>query len=53
MENNSQFRTFIYKDGDSKASSIITQIINEGWQISCITPTGSVRITSFQKNTNN
>lgn len=46
---NNAYRTFIYKIGDIEADSKIQTILGEGWKISTITPNGSVRITTFNK----
>ena len=39
--------TYISKAGDSVAAKKIEQIVKEGWKISCVTPNGSVMITTF------
>lgn len=47
--NTEEIRTFIYKVGDEEADKQIKGIINEGWSISCETPNGTIRITTFSR----
>ena len=42
-------RTFIYKIGDIEADSKIESILGEGWRLSAVTPNGTVRIATFNK----
>ncbi len=42
-------RTFIYKIGDIEADSKIQSILGEGWRLSTVTPNGTVRIATFDK----
>lgn len=52
METNS-VRTFISKIGDVQADLQIQAILSQGWKIAAVTPNGSVRITTFNKNLEN
>lgn len=42
-------RTFIYKIGDIEADSKIKMILGEGWRLSTVTPNGTVRIATFNR----
>lgn len=42
-------RTYINKVGDKVADRQIKEILNEGWKIGCVTPNGTVTITTFYK----
>ncbi|MDE7292427.1 MAG: hypothetical protein K2N58_10340 [Treponemataceae bacterium] len=42
-------RTFIYKIGDIEADSKIESILGEGWRLSTVTPNGTVRIATFDR----
>ncbi|MCR5613096.1 hypothetical protein [Treponema sp.] len=44
-----QVRTYINKVGDREADRQIEQIVREGWKISCVTPNGTITITTFCK----
>ncbi len=46
---NSAFRTFIYKTGDIEADLKIQTILGEGWRLSAVTPNGTVRIATFNR----
>jgi len=45
----STLRTFIYKIGDVEADSKIKSILGEGWRLSAVTPNGTVRIATFDR----
>ena len=45
----STLRTFIYKIGDMEADSKIKSILGEGWRLSTVTPNGTVRIATFNR----
>lgn len=49
ISNESKTRTYISKLGDKEAEKQIDKIIQDGWKITCITPNGSVTITTFNK----
>lgn len=42
-------RTFIYKIGDIEADTKIKSILGEGWRLSTVTPNGTVRIATFDR----
>lgn len=49
VETQQKVRTYISKTGDKVADKQIKEILKEGWKISCITPNGTVTITTFCK----
>lgn len=48
-ETQTKIRTYINKIGDKEADKSIEKIVRDGWKITCVTPNGSVTITTFNK----